>query len=233
MATSSLRLIAKCQQQGLLSKEAAAEVLEAREELIKEAMRKHAGNMFSALLRRSGRRAGPPLPPPPKTGILDKLKTGGRTPGSTRPDTPDTGWSDVIANLGKMMAVAGLAAGATSGVGHAIRHSKDKKLKAEVQKSYHQMFKEHPGLRDVEEHEPGRVRRHFGVLARYAPSLAADPVIAGQWVQATATTGQINTGDVKNLAETQRRIDEAREGRGKISLAPLKVTDFATKAMMM
>jgi hypothetical protein len=232
MPKSSLQLIAECQQRGLLSKQAAAQVLEQREQLIKQAMAKYANRLFKAL--RSFR-----SPPPDKSakagkGLLEKFRFGGRTPAKMKDGVaePVAGWSDVAANLGKMMALAGLTAGATAGIGGIMRHSKDKKLKAEIDTSYKNMFKEHPQLKDIQENDPGRVRRHFGVLARYAPSLAADPTVAGSWVAATAQLGQINTGDIKNLAETQRRIDETREDHGVMKMAPMKAGEFAAKAMM-
>lgn len=229
MTKSSLQLIAECQQRGLLSKEASSQLLEQREQMIKNAMKKAAAGMFGKLLRRKQ-----PLPvpaPPVGKGILGKLKHGGRTP-EVPGKSPVAGWSDVIANLGKMMALAGMTAGATAGVGGLINRSRGKKLRGEIDRSYLKMFKEHPQLKDLEEEKPGIARRHFGVLARYAPSLAADPVVAGQWVSSTATLGQLNIGDIKNLAEIQRQVDQSREDRGPMSQAPLKATEFATKAMM-
>jgi len=224
MAKSSLHLIAECQRRGLISKEAAAKLLSEREELLKHAMRGAAKRMFGAL-RGAKNPAAEAAAKAPSTGkrLRDKMSVGGLT-GHRGEGAAQ--WNDVAANLGKMMALAGLTAGATAGIGGVMRHSKDKKLRGEIDKSYNKMFKEHPGLKDIEEHDPGRVRRHFGVLARYAPSLAADPTVAGTWVQATSQVGQINTGDIKNLAETQSRIDDAREDRGKISIAPMKIGDF-------
>jgi len=213
-----------------MSKEAAAEVLQQRERLIKKEMGKYASRLFQSM-------RGLPRKEPSGGlgGFFEKLKVGGRTPPPPiKGDPPETaGWSDVAANLGKMMALAGMTAGATAGIGGLMRHSRDKKLKTEIDMSYKQMFKEHPVLKELEEDDPGRVRRHFGVLARYAPSLAADPTVAGTWVTSTAQLGQIQPADIKNLAETQSRIDEAREDRGPMKMAPLKAGEFAAKALMM
>lgn len=216
---TSLELLAECQRQGYLSKEAAAEVLEIRERLIKRAMR------GAALKWLRGVRRTPP-PPAKAPGFIEKMRHGGQTLGSRQP-TADVGWSDVAANLAKMMALAGMTAGATAGIGGLIRHSQDKKLKKEIESSYGKMFTEYPKLKEMDR---GRVQRHFGVLARYAPSMAADPTVAGSWVQSTTQMGQVNTGDIKNLAETQRRIDEAHDRSG-FKTAPLKAGEFATKAM--
>ena len=232
MTRTSLQLIGSCCQRGLLSKEAATEVLETRDRLIKQAMAKHASRLFGILRKTTA----PATTNKAKKSIFDKFRgSGGLTPPKKggKDATPDQAqWSDVASNLGKMMALAGLTAGATAGASGIMKSRKDKSLRKDIDASYKRMFIEHPDLKDVEEHDPGRVRRHFGVLARYAPSLAADPTVAGTWVQATSKMGQINTSDIKNLAETQNRIDDAQEDRGRIKLSPLQVGTFATKAMM-
>jgi hypothetical protein len=239
MPKSSLQLIAACQRQGLISKEASADLLRQRDQIIKQAMKKHAGNFFKSLKALGGAagKGGRELPTaaPKGNSFLAKFRHAGKTPLRESAEgvaQSPPGWGDVAANLGKMMALAGMTAGATAGIGGLLRNSKDKKLKREIDVSYKQMFKEHPRLKDLEEDDPGRVRRHFGVLARYAPSLAADPTVAGSWVSATAQLGQVGASDIKNLAETQARIDDSRESRGPMAMAPLKAGEFAAKAMM-
>ena len=214
---TSLELLAECQRRGYLSKEAAAEVLATRERMIKAARMRRAFDFIRGI-----RKAPEPVKKAP--GFLEKMRRGGATAGD---EAAKGGWSDVAANLAKMMALAGMTAGATAGVGSAMRHSRDKKLKKDIKSSYKEMFSEYPKLKEMDR---GRVQRHFGVLARYAPSMAADPTVAGSWVQSTTQMGQVNTGDIKNLAETQRRIDESKETGG-LNTAPLKAGEFATKAM--
>lgn len=230
MTKTSLQLIGSCHQRGLLSKEAAVELLGTRDRMIKQAMAKYAGRLFG-ILRKSTPIA---TTNKAKVSIFDKLKMGGLTPTKGKKDDipGQVQWSDVASNLAKMMALAGLTAGATAGVSGIMKHRKDKSLRADIDASYKKMLSGNQDLKDVEEHDPGRVRRHFGVLARYAPSLAADPTVAGTWVQNTSRAGIISVSDIKNLAETQNRIDDAREDRGRIKLSPLQVGTFATKAMM-
>jgi len=210
---TSLELLAECQRRGYLSKEAAADVLRTREMLVKKAMKGAARDLFSALRKAK---------PPKKPGFMDKMRIGALTK-----NEGDRGWTDVAANLAKMMALAGMTAGATAGIGGLIRHSQDRKLKGEIDTSYQEIFKEYPVLKEFPRDV---VQRHFGVLARYAPSMAADPTVAGSWVQSTAGMGQVNPADIKNLAETQRRIDEARD-RGRGGPSPIKAGEFAAKAM--
>lgn len=226
---SSLRLTIECHQRGLLSKEAAEAVLEKREDLIKGAMRKQAAALIDSIQRLedhtkeagflSGRGQG--------GGFLSKFKSGGKSPGG--------GWSDVLSNLTKMTALAGLAAGATTGAGALIQHSRDRRLRGRIQESYKQMFEEEP---DLKEHldDPDRRRtltRDFGILSEVAPSLAAIPSVAGLWLRSKQTQPRIEPSEIGNLADIQRKIDEMHEthrGAGP-KLAPLAVHGLVTGAM--
>lgn len=132
-----------------------------------------------------------------------------------------------------MLGLAGLTAGATAGVGAVMRHSRDKKVKSQIQDSYHQMFNEVPRLKEYHDDPAHRdtVERNFGILAQFAPSLAAVPSVAGNWVQATVKM-PLGPAEIKTLAETQRRIDEMHEGRHSgPGISDLKVDQIAQKAM--
>jgi hypothetical protein len=233
MPASSLRLVVECQRKGLLSKEAAAKVLERRDALIKSAMRRAAEALVASICDADEIKEAGPADFLRKGiggaeeggGFLSKLRKGGLTssPGGH-------GWSDVAGNLGKMMALAGLTAGATTGVGAIMRHSRDKKLSKQIQQSYTQMFDEEPKLKELREdpERRGVIERNFGIMAQFAPSLAAVPAVAGSWVRAMAGQNQVSVGEIKNLAETQRRIDEMHEGRhGGPALSPLNAGNIA------
>jgi uncharacterized membrane protein YgcG len=72
------------------------------------------------------------------------------------------------------------------------------------------MFNETPALANL---DPQKVTRHFDVLARYAPSLASDPTVAGAWVKGTVQMGHIDATAVERLGATQALIDRHHEGR--------------------
>jgi hypothetical protein len=225
----SVQLLAECTSRGLLSKEAAEQVELVRVRLIKQALQKEAISFFRGLRSKADDIAK--ATPTPK-GILDKLRTGGRTGVEAVKDGSGPGWSDVGLNLAKMMALAGMTAGATAGVQGIMRHSRDKKVEGDIHSSYSQMFNEYPKLKELQESAPGRLERHFGVLAKFAPSLAADPTVAGSWLQNSMQTQYIGPSDVKALAETQSRIDEMHEQRhGTRGITGLKAGEFAAKAM--
>jgi len=224
MALSSLDMIMACQQQGYLSKEATADALRRRQQLIKEAMGKYAINIFKAM-RRAPATTSSAVKAEKGGGLLSKLRTGSRT------GSPDSAkWSDVTTNLAKMMALAGMTAGATAGLGGLMSHRSAKNLDARVKNSYQEMIKH-----DTELVVPGdreKTQRNFGVLARYAPSLASEPAVAGPIVKSMNVMEGVNVPFIKSLAETQSRIDDMAEKRKIVRMSPMKVTDFATKAML-
>jgi hypothetical protein len=224
MALSSLELIAACQREGLLSKEAAVSVLRTRDRLLKQAISKEANSLFKSL-RRVPAGVESAVKPAEKAGFFKNLLTGGRT------GTPQAAaWSDVTANLAKMMALAGMTAGATAGLGAIMRHSRDSKLQGELQGSYKTMMQDNPELARPEVRE--NTRKYFEVLARFAPSIAAEPAAAAPLVTTMSTQGTVEMPLLKTLAETQARIDDAAERRRPLSIQPLKAGEFAAKAML-
>lgn len=227
---TSAEMLTHCETNGLLSKEAAANVAAARERLIKTALAKEAAGLFARL--RGGFGQAAPVAAAPKR-LLDKLRTGGRTGlEAAQGAAAQPGWSDVGLNLAKMLALAGMTAGATAGIQGIMRHSRDKRVEGDIQSSYKAMFEVAPELKDIQEAHPGRVERHFGVLAKFAPSLAADPTVASAWIRSTGGTGYLGPAEVKGLAETQARIDEMNEQRyGVRGVSPIRAGEFATKAM--
>jgi hypothetical protein len=211
---NSLQLTIICHQRGLLSKEAMVEVLRTREQLINQALRKEAASIFS----RMGRAINPANPKGAVGGFFGKFKQGRLTGKSGKAPVGGSGWSDALSNIGKLTALAGMTAGAGAGIHAVARHSKDKKLRGMVQQSYDQMFTGDPDLAQLREQHPDKVRQSFGILAQYAPSLAANPVVAGTFVKTQARAGHIGAHDmVRQLAETQAMIDKHHE-----SISPLK-----------
>src|SRR5882672_3069411 len=133
---SSAELLATCQAGGLLSKEAADKVAAVRNELIRNEMRKLAAGFWAE-------RFGRDVEPVAKKALtfVEKLKTGGRSAiESTKEGLTSPAWSDVGLNLGKMLALSGLTAGAAAGVQGIMHHSRDAKLKEKIKQSSRQVF---------------------------------------------------------------------------------------------
>lgn len=216
----SIKLASLCYTKGFLSKKAMEEVLCVRERLIKEAIAMRIANpVLISAKKLKNLRTKPslyeiPEIPEESLGFLGKMKKslglGSIEKAHRGGDSSGLEWSQTIGNLVKLLgAGAALQAGA-AGVGGIIRHSKDKKLEGQIKNSYTEMLKVHPKLQELNRSD---VSRNFGVLARYAPSIAADPTVAGSWVVNATMSGHVDPMIIKQLSETQNSIDRAHQER--------------------
>lgn len=127
----------------------------------------------------------------------------------------ETGWPEWIANIGKIMgAGAGLAAGnaAVGAAGNAIGDlGLRKKIKSSRAEVANMIGEKNPEIRT----QQGEV---FDAIARYAPTLASDPLIAAGIVQGIARPSggmsrslpHVDANFAKSLAEAETRIHESR-----------------------
>lgn len=207
----SLTLARTLHARGVLTKEATDRILATRQQLIKEAIAREAETLFGRMGRGAQAAGGGAM-----SGLKRVFGRGGMTGGVTATGSPRpaAGHSDVLGNIGKLMAYAGLTAGASAGI-HAIgRHSRDKQLRKDIESSYQEMFSEFPReLTTLRERDPHKIQRTFEVLATYAPSLAANPLVAGSFVRQQAGLGVVDSNVIRQLAETQSLIDRAHESR--------------------
>lgn len=129
--------------------------------------------------------------------------------------TASKGWAEWLAGIGRVMGVgAGLAAGgaAVGAAGHAIGNLG---LKKRIKESKGEVI----GLLSEKNPEIKRQQEEvFDAIARYAPTLASDPLIATGIVQGIAKgTGgmsrnlpHVDANFAKGLAEAESRINESR-----------------------
>lgn len=213
---NSIELTRALHRKGYLSKEAAIKALKERDKLVKEALFRESLIFF----KEAGIR-----------DFLGKLRIGGKTPeaiGKAGNIKPGPGWTDVGANLTKILALAGLTSASAAGI-HAIQgHHRDKKLQGEIADSYVQMKREFPRIQEMDQ---DKVRSHFEVLSRYAPSLAANPTVAGGFVSANVNRGMIDPAMIKTLAQAQETIDKVRGHHKPQGLPFSAATGLAQSAM--
>lgn len=122
------------------------------------------------------------------------------------------------ANILKLMALAGMATGASAGINAGINHSRDKKLNGEIENSYGQLLAENP---DLAKRDPELVRKHFEVLSRYAPSLAANPTVAASMIGESSFKGGMGGQTVKMMTDIQSQIDRIHQGRSAFGDSPV------------
>jgi hypothetical protein len=226
---TSLDMVRHLYRRGVFAKQAALDVMHVREGLLKRALAKEADRFCTnvlALTKEASIFDG--LGRAPKAaakaeGLFAKFRHGGPTPAKE-----PASWSDVGANLAKMLGIAGLSAAATAGGSALLKHRRDGRLQQDIEHSYKKMFEEFPRLAEV---DPGKVRSRFDVLAKFAPSVAAEPIVAGTYLSRTVHDDVLDPAAIKGLAETQRRIDEMHENRSPFSQHFDRGLNVAHKAM--
>ena len=234
---NSIELTRKLFAEGYMSKEASIEVLKARDKIINEALYKEATAFFKTagignILRRW--RGGPATlgtsAQKANSGFWGKMQAGGKTPMRTDAEGKriGAGWSDVGANMVKILALAGLTSAGAAGIDAVQRHRKDRNLQSEIERSYVTMQKTFPRIAEMDQ---ANVRNHFEVLSRYAPSLAANPTVAGSFVSTQATRGIIDPAMVGALAKAQETIDKVRDQHGSHGLGFSSATGLASTIM--
>ncbi len=121
--------------------------------------------------------------------------------------------SSLPVSMGKSMAnvlpLLGLAAMITAGTTAAkvgLGAISDARLKGQVGKSYSQMFQEYPELQEDRE----KATKFFNMMARFAPVLASNPVVAGTWVKGTMDQNLVAPQNIKQLIEAQSEWDKTR-----------------------
>lgn len=183
----SLELTRHLHKNGLLTKEAAIRILKQRDGLIKKAVERHAEELFKTA-------AG---------GSAGKVPSrGGRTL-----------FTKSLQNLLPIAGLAGLAALGSAAAKFVATSAADTKLRMEVQKSYGKMFEQYPELKDYKD----EATQHFNIIAKFAPTLASNPFVAGTFVKGTMEHGHVGPDTVRSLIEAQRSWEDVRERRSPIT----------------
>lgn len=194
--SASLVALQSLERRGLLTKEASARIRAKREALIKEAISLPFGKK------------------PKPMSLIGKLMH------KEKPPAAD-GFGHGLAQLAKLVGVgAGIAAGG-AGVGAAARGLANMGQDRRVKKSREQVLE---SLKATDPN-PAAHKVHetiFNVIAEYAPSLAANPVVAHSMVSALAPGGVdragvpkgIDSNMVKSLIAAQATINESGSKRG-------------------
>jgi len=203
---NSLHLLVECHRRGYLSKEAADSVAEVRERLIMGALKKEAKEFVEALSSREFDKEASSIGSSIGSKIVSKYRSA--KSGIEGLATSDGLWERSVRNLALLTGMGAAVGAGGAGVDAFLSHRKDTQTRKRIERSYPQMFKLEP---DLNEHDKSTISRNFQVLATYAPSIAANPVVAATWSLEKAIRGRIEPLEIKSLAETQTAIDRASE----------------------
>lgn len=145
------------------------------------------------------------------TGVLDAIGAGGKKVLGMLPGTKEMG------DLGRWAARAAVPAAALGGLGYmgaAGAGALYDKVSDAIKRynSYNQMFEEVPTLN---EYPREVVDKYWGLLMDFAPKLAINPIVAGQFIQNTIDMGNQSVNYVlakdligtQNLAQTGSGMD--------------------------
>lgn len=222
----SLQLIGELEEKGVLTKQAGHRLRLQRTTLIRNELVKEAGKLgrllgdAKELLFHGGTRA--------KERVVDMANhrlgpAAYRLGKAEREEGGALGMGTAGLNIMKLMALAGMASAASAGINAGIRHGRDKRLNSEIESSYGQLGAENPDLaKRMSDADPAKAqaardsaRKHFEVLARFAPSLAANPTVAASILGETIMRGPggMDANRVKLMTDIQRSIDAIHKDR--------------------
>ena len=118
-----------------------------------------------------------------------------------------------LMNLLPIAGLAGIAAAGSTAAKFIASSAADAKLKNEVGRSYSQVFDQYPELKE----DKDEATKHFNVMAKFAPALAANPLVAGTFIKGTMNMGHIGPETVRMLIEAQRSWEDIRERRSPVA----------------
>lgn len=181
---------------GYITKEAALRILKTRQNLFKEATEQMTNEIFG--FKKEGiwpfggdaPSTGPaPAPAPVKPSPKPQFRFGGAA-------------KSILPLLG----LAGLVSVGTTGAKAGLSAISDAKLKSQVGRSYREMYKEYPELKE----EKKQSTKFFNMMARFAPILASSPIVAGTWVKQMMNANVVDPVTIQQLISAQKDWENTR-----------------------
>ena len=117
------------------------------------------------------------------------------------------GYGAKIMGLGALLGVGSL--GATAGVQAVAQKVKDYQSSIDKAKNYKAMLDANPELA-TKNVDAKMVQRHFDTLHRFNPEYAADPVVAGTYVQNSLEFARPNIEALNNIVNARKNLAQAK-----------------------
>ena len=144
--------------------------------------------------------------------LTKSLKGTGLSAGAVRGIT-ESGATALGATTGKLLSAGTAAAGIEAGVRGAVSGGRALKAKFDKPKQYKAMLAAHPTLRTA---PASQVQAYYNALNAVAPSIAAEPMLAGSFVRNVIAKGAeggpaVPLDTTKMLVDIQKNITSGRE----------------------
>lgn len=105
-----------------------------------------------------------------------------------------------------VLGLAGLVAAGSAAVKTGINAVSDARTKNELKDSYSGIFQEYPELSK----DKANATKFFSMMAKYAPSIASNPIVAGTWVKQMMNMNVVDAKNIKELIETQNSYEDVK-----------------------
>ena len=105
-----------------------------------------------------------------------------------------------------VLGLAGLIAVGTAAAKTGVNALSDFQTKRELGKSYKGVFEEYPEL----EKDRENASKFFTMMAKYAPSIATNPIVAGTWMKQMMNMNVVDPRSIKELIEAQSSYEDVR-----------------------
>ena len=184
---------------GTITKEAAVRILTVQRKLIKEAYE----DLTCKTFRFGKYAAWSPFGPSEadvKKIIEATMKAGKQVP------TKSISFAGSAKNILPLLGIAGLAALGSTAARVGINAVSDMHTSAEIKNSYQGIFREFPDLKE----EKVQATKFFDMMAKFAPSLASNPIVAGTWVKQMLNSNVVDPKNIHSLIQAQADFEDVR-----------------------
>jgi len=190
---NSLEVTRHLHQSGLISKEAALRILKKRSDLIKTAMvdmtnRYFGFDKYAFPFGGKGQ------------GAAAASGAAGQTAKATRT------WMQPLKNIAPLLGLAGLITLGSTAAKVGLGALGDLKMREDLDKSYANVFQEFPELNESK----GQASKYFSMMSKYAPSLAANPIVAGTWIKQMMNANVVDPKSIHALISAQSDWEDIR-----------------------
>ena len=111
-----------------------------------------------------------------------------------------------LRNIAPLLGLAALVTAGSSAAKVGLGLLGDMKTRKELEDSYAGIFQEYPDLKESK----SQTSKYFDMMAKYAPSLASNPIIAGTWIKQMMNMNVVDPKNIHALISAQSDWEDIR-----------------------